>query len=207
MSSNTIIEFLSTPHSEPFAIALILMVFLATTEVIGWLFASSPAHILDALLPDFHIDAGNWLDWLHIGKVPTLIVFILFLTGFSLAGFGIQWLSMFLTGMHLQSWLAALPAIFFGLFNASLFGGIFARIMPAEESRAVSEQSLIGKTAIISEGTAKRHLAAQAKVRDEFRFLHYILVEPEADNDTFSEGEKILISRKKGALYFGTRIQ
>lgn len=206
MSNNAIIEFLSTPNSEPFAISLVIMTFLAAIEIIGWLFASSPSHILDALLPDFHIDAGHWLDWLHIGRVPSLIVLILFLTGFSLAGFGVQWLSMQLTGMHVQAWLAALPATFLGLFNASLFGGIFARIMPADESRAVSEQSLIGKTAIISQGIAKRHLAAQAKVRDEFRFLHYILIEPEADHETFAEGEKVLISRKKGALYFGTRI-
>ena len=44
-------------------------------------------------------------------------------------------------------------------------------------------------------------LAAQARVRDTHGRTHYLMVEPDVDDEVFDEGAQILIVRKVGAFY------
>lgn len=191
----------STTDTLPFAIALALLIFLAIIEVLGLLFASSPSHWLDSIMPHADLDGPNALDWLHVGKVPVLVLLILLLTGFSLSGYAIQMTVQTVLGHTLPAWLVCIPAVFLGLTNASLFGGIVARLIPSDETSAVSEQSLMGQTAVIIQGLARRGAAAQAKVVDQHGHAHYVLVEPEADDESFNEGETVLLLSKKGVHF------
>lgn len=189
-------SLLTTPDTWPFATALILMILLAVVEVLGMLLAASPSSLLDSLIPDV-----DGLGWLHVGRVPILVVVILWLTGFSLSGFAIQSVAQSVTGAALPIWLASIPAVFLGLVNASLFGGVLARLVPADETRAVSEQSLVGQRGVVSEGMARRGLAAQAKVRDAHGHMHYVLVEPLDDEESFGEGVVVVLVNKNGVHY------
>jgi hypothetical protein len=47
----------------------------------------------------------------------------------------------------------------------------------------------------------RRGLAAQARVRDAHGRVHYLMVEPDLDDEVFEEGAQILIVRKAGAFY------
>lgn len=192
---------LAAPETWPFGSALAVMVGLTIVEGAGLLMSQSPSAWLDGLLPELPESAEGSLGWLHVGKVPLLVLFILFLAGFALSGYAIQAIAAAFLGSLLPVWLATIPAALTGLSTVRGIGALIARVMPGDESFAVSEQSLIGRAGIIVQGTAKTDLAAQAKVRDAHGRIHYVLVEPDIAEQTFVEGVDVLLVKKVGAKF------
>ncbi len=186
----------------PFGAALLLMLALLVAEGAGLLLSASPSSWLDGLLPD-SVDGS--LGWLHLGKVPFLILLGLFLAGFSISGYAIQSFSDALLGRLLPAWLASVPAALTAVATVSGLGGLIARVMPTDESSVVSEQSLIGRAGVVTQGIARQGMAAQARVRDMHGRAHYVLVEPDLAGDTFEEGVAVLLVKKTGARYFGIK--
>jgi len=190
------------PEALPFTIALVLMVFIAILEVVSLLLAASPSAALDNLLPDV---GENGLDgilgWLHLGKVPSLVLLLLFLMSFALFGYALQWIIFLLFNHFLAATIAAFIAFPIGIIAVRLLGAVVGRLIPYDESSAISEQSLLGLTGVVSQGVAQPGLAAQARVRDHHGRTHYLLVEPDTENEHLDEGTPILIVRKTGAIW------
>ena len=192
--------FLTAPQTWPFGAALAVMMGIGLLEGLGLLLAHSPALLLENMLPDMpHVDGP--LGWLHVGKVPLLILLILFLAGFTLSGYVIQALADSLSGALLPAWLAAIPAFLVGVFSVGALGGLLATIIPSDETSAVSEQTLIGRAGVVLRGTARPGLAAEAKVKDAHGHAHYVMVEPDLADDTFAEGSAIVLVSKTGARF------
>jgi hypothetical protein len=84
-------------------------------------------------------------------------------------------------------------------------GGLLARLVPSDETSAVSEMSLIGRAGLVVQGTARQGSAAQMKLRDMHGRTHYVLVEPDLPGETFEEGVSVLLVKKNGARYMGIR--
>lgn len=193
--------FLTAPETWPFGAALAIMVCISILEGLGLLLAHSPSLALESLLPDMPDGIDGPLGWLHVGKVPLLILLILFLGGFTLAGYVIQGAAHGLSGTLLPAWLASVPAFFAGVATVSALGGLLARFIPGDETSAVSEQTLIGRAGVILRGTAREGLAAEARVRDAHGHAHYLMVEPDLAEETFAEGSAIVLVRKTGARF------
>lgn len=193
----------AAPETLPFGIGLALIVAIALLEGIGMMMSLSPSNWLDDLLPDVSSDSGldKLLGWLHLGKVPSLVLLILFLMGYTVFGYSLQMACHGLLGFYLPGWLAGLLAVPSGLATVRGLGALIARIIPKDESSAVSETTLIGRTGTISGGTARRGLAAQARVKDALGRTHYLMVEPDLDDEVFDEGCQVLIVRKVGAFH------
>lgn len=193
----------TTPETLPFGIAFALIVGIALIEGLGILAAMSPSHLIDNLLPDINGNAGldRMLGWLHIGRVPSLVLLVLFLAGYALFGYSLQMVAHGLLGSYLPTWLAGLLAVPSGLATVRGLGALVAHIIPHDETSIVSEQSLLGRAGVVSAGNARRGLAAQARVRDSNGRTHYLMVEPDIDDDIFGEGAQILVVRKIGAIY------
>lgn len=191
----------TAPETWPFGSALVVMVGLSVVEGVGLLFANSPSHMLDSLIPDSIDGPDGPLGWLHVGKVPLLVLLILFLTGFAVCGYAIQAIAVALSGSLMPAWAATIPAVFTGLSTVRGIGALLARIAPRDETSAVSEQSLIGRVAVIVQGKATSNLAAEAKVRDVNGRTHYLMVVPDIDGQTFAEGATVLLVRKTGARF------
>jgi hypothetical protein len=189
----------------PFGSALLLMLALFIIEGSGLLFGSSPSGWLDGLMPDVPDSVEGPLGWLHLGKLPFLILLGIFLAGFSMSGYAIQAFSNTLLGHLLPAWLAAIPATLAGMASVSGIGGLLARVMPGDETTAVSEMSLIGRAGVVVQGVARQGSAAQMKLRDLHGRTHYVLVEPDLVDDTFEEGVAVLLVKKNGARYMGIR--
>lgn len=189
----------------PFGSALLLMLALLTIEGSGLLFGTSPSGWFDGLMPDLPDSIEGPLGWLHLGKVPFLILLGLFLTGFSMSGYAIQAFANTLLGQLLPAWLAAIPAALVGTAGVSGVGGLLARVMPGDETSAVSEMSLIGRAGMVVQGVARQGSAAQIKIRDLQGRTHYVLVEPDLADDIFEEGAAVLLVKKNGARYMGIR--
>lgn len=193
----------TTPETVPFGIAFALIVAIALIEGLGMMISLSPSNLLDSAIPDIDGDSGleHVLGWLHIGKVPALALLVLFLAGYAVFGYGLQLLVHGLIGAYLPAWIAGAVAVPSGMVTVRSLGALIAHIIPRDETSAVSEQTLIGRTAIVSEGVARRGFAAQARVRDGNGRMHYLMVEPDLDDDVFDEGTPVLLVRKAGAFY------
>jgi len=218
------------PEYAPFAIALMLMVLIGMFELIGFVVGASPSALLDSLLPDVDLDLevdldvdlsasaldidapvmpdaaapgplGQVLGWLSVGKVPVLVLLVIFLIGFGLAGYVIQSMVVGIIGAPLPAALAAVPAFLAALPLTRHAGRGLARIVPKEESDAVSQESFIGKVATIVRGKAAAGLPAEAKLRDSSGQAHYLLVEPDDDGESFVAGVDVLVVRRAANAY------
>lgn len=189
----------------PFGSALLLMLALFIIEGAGLLFAASPSSWLDGLVPDLPDSLEGPLAWLHVGKVPFLILLGIFLAGFSISGYAIQAFSSALFGQLMPAWLAAVPAMLGGMSLVRGLGGLLARLVPSDETSAVSEMSLIGRAGLVVQGIARKGSAAQMKLKDMHGRTHYVLVEPDRPDETFEEGAAVLLVKKNGARYMGIR--
>lgn len=187
----------------PFGIGFALIVGIALIEGLGMLVSQSLSNHLDDLLPEIDGDSGldRVLGWLHVGKVPALVLLLLFLSGYTLFGYSLQVVAHGLFGGYLPAWLAGLLAVPAGMATVRGLGSLVAHIVPRDETSVVSEQSLVGRVGVVVSGVARRGLAAQAKVKDSHGRSHYLLVEPDIDDEVFDEGTQVLIVRKVGAFY------
>lgn len=193
----------TAPQNLPFGIGFALIVGIALLEGVGMLVSLSPSNFLDDLLPDIDSDSGldRVLGWLHMGKVPALVLLLLFLCGYTVFGYSLQVVANGLFGGFLPAWLAGLLAVPAGMATVRGLGSLIAHIIPRDETSVVSEQSLVGRVGVIVSGGARRGLAAQAKVKDSHGRSHYLMVEPDIDDEVFNEGTQVLIVRKAGAFY------
>ena len=193
----------TAPQNLPFGIGFALIVGIALLEGVGMLASLSPSNFLDDLLPDIDGDSGldRVLGWLHVGKVPALVLLLLFLCGYTVFGYSLQVVANGLFGGFLPAWLAGLLAVPAGMATVRGLGSLIAHIIPRDETSVVSEQSLVGRVGVIVGGGARRGLAAQAKVKDSHGRSHYLMVEPDMDDEVFNEGTQVLIVRKAGAFY------
>ena len=140
------------------------------------------------------------LAWLCVGKVPILILIAAFLMGFGICGLLIQSAFSSLFGAMLPAWLAAVPAFLGALPVTRNLGLVLARIMPKEETDAVSSETFIGRVATIIRGTAKIDAPAEAKLKDALGYTHYILVAPAEAGQELAEGSDVLLVEKSGAV-------
>ena len=144
------------------------------------------------------------LTWLCIGRVPALVLLIAFLTAFGLSGLGVQSVVEATTGEYLPSWFAALPALAIGLPATRYIGLGLARLIPKEETEAVSRRKFIGKVATIVRGEARADLPAEAKLQDRFGQTHYLMVAPEGD-DVLEAGAEAVLVKRQGGHYLAVR--
>lgn len=144
------------------------------------------------------------LTWLSFGRVPALVLLIAFLTAFGLSGLGVQSIVDATTGEYLPSWFAALPALAIGLPATRYIGRALGKLIPKEETEAVSHRRFIGQTATIIRGTARHDLPAEAKLQDQFGHTHYLMVAPEGD-DILEAGAEAVLVKRQGGHYLAVR--
>lgn len=208
------IEFLLATSNLPFTAALGVMLVIGVMEAVGLMFGADLASAVDSVLPDLDLDAdlnveggaapgplAAALGWLCVGKVPALILLICFLLAFGLAGLGVQALVRESTGDLLPGWFAAIPALAIGLPATRFLGLGFAKILPQDETYAVSESAFLGKVATVTMGTARAGLPAEAKLRDAHGNTHYVRVEPLRPAESFAAGTAVVLKAREGAVY------
>jgi hypothetical protein len=203
------VELLGADGNGPFAVALLVMFVIAVLEGVMTLFGAGLSGLIDGLLPEVDLDAdladGNALSrllgWLRVGQVPVLMLLVVFLTAFGLIGLFIQSTARDLLGGLLPAGLAAVPAFALALPVMRGFGGLLGRVMPKDETEAVSEASLVGRVAVVTLGEARVGSPAEAKVRDGHGQTHYVMVEPHDTQQAFAAGSAVLLVEHRGARF------
>lgn len=206
------LELLTATHNLPFAVALCMMLIIAVVEGVAMLVGVGLSDVLDAMLPevdlelDFDADASpsafsQFLGWLKVGRVPALMLLVVFLTAFGLMGLIVQASVHGVLGTYAPASIAALVVFFLSLPVVSIVGGALAQIMPSDETDAVYSSSFVGRTASITLGTARPGSPAQAKLADEHGHTHYVMVEPADAGASFLQGSDVELIEQNGAVF------
>lgn len=220
---------LTADANTPFAVALGVMLVLSAIEIFGLVIGVGFSSLIDSVLPDFDFELDLDLDvdtafdpeadidvpsmgpmahilgWLCLGKVPTLILLLIFLTAFGLSGLLVQSLAASVLSFYLPTSLALLPALLIGIISTRVFGKALAKIMPKEETDAISSDTFVGRIATVIRGEATVGTPAEAKLEDEHGLTHYLLVEPDVDDETFVQDDEVLIVQVYGSRALAIR--
>jgi len=211
------IEFILQSQNLPFMVSLTIMIMIACIEGVTTMIGVGLSSMIETFIPDFDIDVDADVDadvdldhpditatgiltktfgWFRIGQVPFLIILILFLTIFGLSGLILQSVFIKITGHLLPGLIASAITLPLALPLVRFITGIIARIMPKDETEAVDEKSFVGRVAVIILGKATKNNPAQAKLKDKFSTTHYVLVEPDVDDEEFGPGDQVLIVKQ-----------
>ncbi len=189
------LAFLLAEGNFAFVVAVLLMLLIGFVQVIGF------GHDVDS---DFHVDGDfhfDFLSWLGVGRLPLLMLIVLFLAIFGIGGLALQQLLRDWTGGPLPT-LAAVPAV--GIAALPLTGlaaRLLAPILPRDFTTAVPLDVLVGTSAQIVTGRARTGSPARARAEDQHGQVHYIMVEPDNAGQVFEEGERVLLVRREGECF------
>jgi hypothetical protein len=182
----------------PFALATVVLLGVAAAEALSLLVGASISHWFDGAVGDAeHPDgpAGTALGWLHIGKVPLLAILVIFLTTFAVVGFISQLTAMSLSGHYLPNLLAVGIALVCAVVAVRVLGAALGKVIPRDQTTAVTDASLVGRVGTIVIGTARAGRPAQARIHDEHGTAHYVMVEPEGPEESLEAGASVLLVR------------
>lgn len=197
------------------------MLAIGAIEVASLLIGFSPSASLESALPDApEIDAdvpdasgaelgafSQVLGWLSIGRLPILVLLVIFLTSFALSGYAVQWLAAALVGGPLNAWIATIPALVGGAYGTRHFGRWLGAIFPRDHTEAASQKDMIGSYATILRGEAVRGQPAEAKTYDLRGRSHYVRIEPDEEGVTYAAGQRVfIVGHDKGVYRAVTRI-
>jgi hypothetical protein len=184
------------PELWPFALAAFLMLAFAVIEGVALMVGASLSHWADSVAVE-HPDgvADNALGWLHFGKVPILVLIVIFLMTFAVTGFATQLVTRAAFGVFMPLPAAVVIALVAAVLGVRVLGGLLGKVIPRDETNAVADISLVGRIGTIVIGTARAGAPAEARVRDEHGATHYVMVEPDEPDQTFASGTSILLVR------------
>lgn len=207
-------NLINAPETEIFGIAIALMVLLGVLEVISML-AGGISDWLDNLLPDSltetaHAEVGldvadegifvRFLSWLYVGRIPVLMLMVVFLAVYGLTGYLFQTAFATVFGSYLNGTLAAVIVWFISLPLVRVTASGLYKIMPKDETTAVLQESLIGRVGTVVLGEARVGNAAQVRVKDAYGQQHYVMVEPDSE-DVLKQGDAVLLVSLNGNTF------
>jgi hypothetical protein len=188
--------FLAAPDNIAFVSALLLMILIGAVQLVGF-----GGHLSDL---DADLDADgdlNLLGWLGFGKLPLLMLLVVFLAIFAMVGLIGQQASQDWLGMLQPGWIAVPAAGVAALPLTGLAARLLAPILPRDFTTAIAIDDLIGEVARVTTGRARHGSPARARVEDHHGQAHYVMVEPDNEGQTFEEGELVLLVRREGDLF------
>jgi membrane protein implicated in regulation of membrane protease activity len=214
-------SFLTEAGFQPFVIAGLVLVGLCLIEVASLVFGHSLSGAVDHLLGLDHADAdvhahvphgsvvdlhaevphgnlfGSFYDWLNAGRVPLLILLMAALGVFSVVGLAIQ-----IVAMHVATPLPTLGAAllaFLGVIPTTrTVSRVLATFLPRDESYAVDEAELIGRTGVVTLGPVDWDSAGRAKVLDTYGNAHFPRVLAARESLSIEQGTSVLVVDRVG---------
>jgi len=199
------------PESWPFLVATIVLLVITVVEGLTLLVGFSAMHWIDDLLPHGADGAADGfldsvLGWLHVGKVPVLVLLVIFLAGFAVTGFALNVVAYALAGVRVPAVISVIVATVAALPMVRGIGAALGHLIPKDQTYAVSLDSLVGRVAAIVSGTARHGFPAQAKVTTEHGQTLYVMVEPDNRETVFPPNESVLLVRRvSGTRFEGIR--
>ena len=162
----------------PFTIAALILVGLVAFEIVAVVVGLSFATLLGHGFghPDGHAEHGPldaWMSWLNRGGVPLLILIMIALASFAIAGFVIQGVAQAVIA-PLPTLVASLCALALALPATRTLSRWTARILPRDETTAISQADLIGLTGTVALGPLDQGKPGRVRVKDQHGNIHVL---------------------------------
>jgi hypothetical protein len=219
----------TAPENLPFAVALGLFFLLGSVQTLSLLTGLSIFGWLDNLLPDLDADGDAGIEagaeaeagpdgmheasfvaqafaWLNFGRVPFMVSFLAFLFLFACVGYNLQ-LFVAQAGLDLAPAVVAAAISFAAaLYPLRWLNALLGRVVPKDETSAISVHSLLGRVATITIGEATHTRPAEAKVKGPLGRTHYLMVRADQPGDHFRQGEQVLLVAEDGTGFTGIAV-
>jgi len=214
--STTMLERLASTDFLPFSVSAGVLLGLVAIEVATAVLGKPASAAIDELAdmaghdhaPVAAHDAGAFgsiLDWLNRGRVPLLILLMLLLAGFAVAGFVLQaiagWVRAPLPWPFAVSAAAilALPAT----RRASI---VIGWLMPRDETYVIDHGGLIGLTGTVTLGPARAGAVAKARFVDAHGNTHFPRIEPVDSSESIAADQTVLAVAARGQVVAVVRV-
>jgi membrane protein implicated in regulation of membrane protease activity len=138
--------------------------------------------------------------WLNVGGVPLLIFILLALGLFSIAGFLIQDVARLVLA-PLPAAIAALAAAAVALPLLRASTREVARVIPQDESYAVSLSDLIGRVGQVVVGPLDQGLPGRVRVKDVHDNWHTVMARAAPDSPPLQKGARVLLVDCRDRLF------
>jgi hypothetical protein len=188
-------DILLAPDVRPFAIAAAIMVALGGIELLTMLVGFSISELVGdgvAVDADSHDALGGLFLWINAGRLPLLILLIVALGVFSIEGFLLQGFAH-MAGIALPVAIAALVAAAGSIPVIRTTSRGIARIIPRDESYAVSDADFVGKVAVVSIGPLDQGLPGRVRLKDVFGNWHTVAARASPDSTALAVGASVLL--------------
>jgi hypothetical protein len=188
-------DILLAPDVRPFAVAAAIMAVLGGIELLTTLVGFSISEILGkdvAIEADSHNGLGGLLLWINAGRLPLLILIILAFGVFSIEGFLLQGIAH-AAGFAIPVAIAALIAIAGSIPVIRTTSRGIARIIPRDETYAVSDADFVGKVAMVSVGPLDQGLPGRVRLKDVFGNWHTVSARASRDSPALAVGASVLL--------------
>lgn len=188
-------DILLAPDVRPFAVAAAIMAVLGGIELLTTLVGFSISELLGkdvAIEADSHNGLGGLLLWINAGRLPLLILIILAFGVFSIEGFLLQGIAH-AAGFAIPVAIAALIAIAGSIPVIRTTSRGIARIIPRDETYAVSDADFVGKVAMVSVGPLDQGLPGRVRLKDVFGNWHTVSARASRDSPALAVGASVLL--------------
>ena len=197
------IDHFLQPEVRPFAIAAIMIGIVGAIETLSMLIGVSLSELLGkAISVDHNSDSTfvNALCWLNVGGVPLLVFILLALGLFSIAGFLIQDAARLVLA-PLPASIAALGAVAAMLPLLRAATREVARLIPQDETYAVSLSDLIGRVGQVVVGPLDQGLPGRVRVKDVHNNWHTVTASAAPDSPPLQKGARVLLVDCRDRLF------
>src|ERR1700710_301967 len=188
-------DILLAPDVRPFAIAAAIMMALGAIELLTTLVGFSLAELVGkdvAVEADSHTGLGGLFLWINAGRLPLLILLILALGVFSIEGFLLQGVAHMI-GTAVPVAIAALVAAAGSIPVIRTTSRGLSRILPRDETYAVSESDFVGKVAVVSIGPLDQGLPGRVRLKDVFGNWHTVAARADPASQALPVGARVLL--------------
>jgi hypothetical protein len=187
-------DILLAPDVRPFAVAAAIMLALGGIELLATLVGFSLSHIGKDIGVETDSDSGlgGLFLWINAGRLPLLILIILALGVFSIAGFFLQGLAHGV-GISIPAAVAALAAAALSLPAIRVTSRGIARIIPRDETYAVEDADFIGHVAEVSIGPLDQGLPGRVRLKDVFGNWHSLVARASPESTPIPVGASVLL--------------
>lgn len=142
---------------------------------------------------------GTFYDWLNAGRVPLLILLMAGLGAFAVTGLVLQTLAMHATPAPLPASIASAIAFLAVAPTTRTVSRWIARFLPRDESYAIEQADLIGRTGTVTLGPVEADSAGRAKVEDRYGNAHFPRVRAAREGLVIEQGARILVVDRIGS--------
>jgi len=202
--------FFEQPGMFLFTVSAFLLTFYVVIELVSlMLIGTGVGHLLDTVLPGHDADISHAAEgalakafgWLYLGRVPLMIILMLFLGGFAASGFAVQGVAFSIFGGTLPWLLAYSIGVAGGLAVVRLCAPPVARLLAAANRPGTTPTDFVGAVGVVTVGTMTAELASTVRVRALSGEMHFLAAKALRSGDSLAEGRQVVLQKKDGAFW------